>query len=1498
MRCADTRHFPDVGSVKIVDHLSPTVTKIFDVAGSIAYTSNDRFNNHLLGTAFKESSISQFSQLRVGDLVVDVTPSARKYIKAGTASDARPMFFSFTDSSGGSLELESPTVGDENRNLKYFSARALMNDANVNSLPATTYPSAGGTGSRTVLEINDRVEHNVKQLQDFFRVMGAIIREMKYDSVVDNFTGQAVGTLTAAADADKLTYKSKSQLVDRTEFFDESFIGATLEFTSGSNDGESKTISDVIGSHILKFDSDFSTTIENGDNYKIVKNNFTSSNKYVDHRKVGTLSEVHRARIDRFVGTYANDLQTKLQANKPFLVTIGDGVHSIGDFNIFPGQSIDLGAILNSITEDATLGKQGGTIYIKRGTYSCSTTVNIRENMHVMGDGPDSTIVNMTDLAYFRINGTSVTADGAAREHVPNVKFSRITVNGSEYTTSGITGRTQVIAAVNDSVYNMTLDDVRFRGGSYSDTNGVVIGYAVDLGTTNYDVASRDIKILNSRFEVCGGGIQLQGARNVKINNCVFVSEDFGAENFTFEGMLEGITLTGPPSSNSEYNKFRYGQSNKRASGDISITNCSFSGKHTADTSSIPRRAWIYLTSQFTGPNVNISNCNFTGDILGSNNATAYPDSVTYQTGTGILNMALTNVSVSNCNFASYTYGITQRQGNMRVSSCSFVDIGANNIEIDDASTSVIHSSTYGSESLDGEANLFVEGCEFKNYDYNSNNDYFQSGIHIAGLTTNATNKENDVVVKNCYFDGLEAAMTVTVPYSSSSSSTFPVQCYSLIDVSGCTFKGVNGVIFQGEGMLRKPAANSDLSEDYFFCSTVNFSNNTVIDCSKTLEDCVVFSAETVSVIGNVFRHTKKFPGFAFAGPKQVVLNIEGSYSLDIDGNKFLRIGNGSDAPYSLSAARVIEYINVGVPHKIDKNSELVDNLGAPAPRKADFNISNNTINSMQTSNIHNGVRFYYYASTFEGVFGKMTCDLTFNNNVMEMTNMNFGLVSKQMGDAGSSGPSWHWDCVSASNNQIKSTYQINDPSVSGFGSGRWDLCGNTTTDSGTDVAGKPYAMVYIVGGATSQYIGVLDFQCFSPTGSSLNACNNTLKLGSEGSAPYSAQTIALGGINSFAGIRTITFPKKVVIKDNVLVNCPVIVKHNFNPNNGSVVFSTRADGYVSFSEISSRGYVAPSIDISNNQIDCEFLNSAIDINPATGFVVSEIAVDPPTTPPVSVDNQTTLILKNNRIKGFGGSSYSTNRGVVRLWHEPIGYKIKNFFEYIVVSWGLTSSQSGSSGTSKSYPIHYAGLNTPGFFCSWDIKDNILIDSIIHVTKDETGIDADVGGDVSPTNGEQVDGYFRINGLKYINTSEDVIQFDPYQNGEGKSPGLYKFQRFIFEGNTKIYNRDSYFGNSLFGVKDLAENNGTDTHSGTAVHYHANFFDDNSYIKSYGRLMSGINHFQSIGRFDINGSSLPDASAGILEPVPQQPGTNVKVSVKSTDATVNIIGKNDGGYIP
>ena len=105
---------------------------------------------------------------------------------------------------------------------------------------------------------------------------------------------------------------------------------------------------------------------------------------------------------------------------------------------------------------------------------------------------------------------------------------------------------------------------------------------------------------------------------------------------------------------------------------------------------------------------------------------------------------------------------------------------------------------------------------------------------------------------------------------------------------------------------------------------------------------------------------------------------------------KFLRIGNGSDFEYSSSTAKVIEYIHVGVPHSVDRSAGL--STSEVENRDSVFNIVNNTIDSMQTSNIHNGIRFSYHPSTFSGILPIKSCDLTFDNNVMDMTNMNFGL--------------------------------------------------------------------------------------------------------------------------------------------------------------------------------------------------------------------------------------------------------------------------------------------------------------------------------------------------------------------------------------------------------------------------------------------------------------------------------------------------------------------------
>ena len=119
-------------------------------------------------------------------------------------------------------------------------------------------------------------------------------------------------------------------------------------------------------------------------------------------------------------------------------------------------------------------------------------------------------------------------------------------------------------------------------------------------------------------------------ARNVKIDNCTFVSEETdGADDiggdFSFVGMVEGIRF-GKASSSA----YTYGENSSKAGGAISITNCDFMGQQTNLASSI-ERGWIYFASSLKCPSVRVSGCNFVGDVLGKDESQGYPADFDYK---------------------------------------------------------------------------------------------------------------------------------------------------------------------------------------------------------------------------------------------------------------------------------------------------------------------------------------------------------------------------------------------------------------------------------------------------------------------------------------------------------------------------------------------------------------------------------------------------------------------------------------------------------------------------------------------------------------------------------------------------------------------------------------------------------------------------------------------------------------------------------------------------
>ena len=185
-------------------------------------------------------------------------------------------------------------------------------------------------------------------------------------------------------------------------------------------------------------------------------------------------------------------------------------------------------------------------------------------------------------------------------------------------------------------------------------------------------------------------------------------------------------------------NDFKYGNANSRAAGSISITNCDFAGKQSSATSdNIPKRGWIFFDGRFQGPAVNISGCNFVGDVLGSNTGGTYPDVVTTKSGQCIVNNADISLNINNCNFNSYAQsGVRTSAGHTYVRGCHFESMWVA-ITLEDS----LSYSGVGRGQFDSTANLFVEGCSFKGYG-DSN------GIEIGDLSSNSSNKDNTCIVK------------------------------------------------------------------------------------------------------------------------------------------------------------------------------------------------------------------------------------------------------------------------------------------------------------------------------------------------------------------------------------------------------------------------------------------------------------------------------------------------------------------------------------------------------------------------------------------------------------------------------------------------------------------------------------------------------------------------------------------------------------------------------
>jgi len=248
---ANSRLLKDNDNIQILDYRTGTPRTFTTPAGAfqttILYAFNDRDNNELSALTV----IDDMRDVEIGDIVVnDNDPTL--YLKEGGQYDCRPMFFSFTDPTSATEEGMS-TDEQETRNMRFESGESLLRHTNIGAVPwniETSYPDAAASHRRVVTEFPERAEDRLKQTQDFFRALGAIVREIKYGEEVDEDV--VTGTTSIGSYGSTVFTNTDTEFVMafvNTSLppggFTTDIIGAQISFFNGPPTGDVRTISSI-----------------------------------------------------------------------------------------------------------------------------------------------------------------------------------------------------------------------------------------------------------------------------------------------------------------------------------------------------------------------------------------------------------------------------------------------------------------------------------------------------------------------------------------------------------------------------------------------------------------------------------------------------------------------------------------------------------------------------------------------------------------------------------------------------------------------------------------------------------------------------------------------------------------------------------------------------------------------------------------------------------------------------------------------------------------------------------------------------------------------------------------------------------------------------------------------------------------------------------------------------------------------------------------------------
>ena len=1017
--CSNTRIFPNAGDIVIRDHKGNAVSYVSGVntKTSFSYAKNDTDNCVLTlasndGDDLNAADTDYTTSVKAGYTVELVSQVNAAFLASGSKWDCRPMLFAYSDPTTATADLSEGAL-KEPRNYKHERALALLSSV-VTSSEEVVY---GGTflsssdGEKKLAPHPVRSESEIKNLGEYFSVLGALVKEMKYGNDINlqyynpnkeellgtnGFYGPIITSYPTSESSSEPNDVPHENTTDRfyvqidTRHPDlfagdlgDRLIGCKLTIKTLSEAGQpvgASGVIDYVHQAIADTNSTRRTFLVDLDKQTFSDSPLWNANvipttgvgvsietqdttrqkqKYVDNREVGSLHEVYRARIDKKLNSWTPDLRTRLAANKIPTITVGDGIHSTGDYVGDRG--------LVEAARYVSWTNFSGIIHVKRGNYKLSRTLRLRSDVTLMGDGPGATHIDLIgdsyiDLSYGNKVGTQPDGSLAAPTYfAENITIKDISIKSASITEpdGSILGRSKVISNLGFPVKNLVIDNVILQGGGgtvVTDGEGSIVRgkaqYLIDLYTSGSAAGvSRNISIRNSTFNVEGNGIRLGGTRNVKVTDCVFQSEsevssgsDQVKNPFTFVGMQAGIVITGTGYPGQPEPKVKYGAEHSSLStGEISISGCTFAGKQTdlglSLGYSIAHRGWIFISPRFRGGNVSVQSCEFIGDRFGQVQpapTVKSMKSIKHQTGIAIHHAATYGgvLSVKDCTIQGYYKGIVVSGGDVNISGTTFIETkngiltGSRQDYFGQITESIPanygYVFAYGTLEddsgdpdvgqkflpvLDGPTTVSVTGCGF----YGKAQTSLSSGIELETFEGKSLNSTSGYVhrlfVDGCSFHYMSRVVNAFMwsqdPSVAARSDENAI--YELISLTNNTFDYIHHSVLVGMGGLGN---TTGLPNRYRAIETLKISNNTFSNCGRGdwarldpdedeefHKSLIKAEAYQVIIENNDFSDCGGIPPIVSGSVKQHhILEIYGFITGEINNNKFINCISTSDS--------------------------------------------------------------------------------------------------------------------------------------------------------------------------------------------------------------------------------------------------------------------------------------------------------------------------------------------------------------------------------------------------------------------------------------------------------------------------------------------------------------------------------------------------------------------------------------------------------------------------